>query len=761
MDRGDAETETNFQSHPSTKESDARHSRVYVSPCCLCGNEILKADSPGLKHATLIKDSSSTAAKASILDNIDTRELNMEDGEMALYARSYYGDPGQWACSNALSLPPPHGILGSNAPGRGPFVNRIEFEMYVQSPDKESIHSYTSNQTEIGAPSRALEDVSNWRSSYPLLEEYYENGQLDSEIILIESNLNVLGEYPPIGSTLSIDFRVNIAGLAGQKQWSLKSEYYENQGQLVDMRTFYARHNIRKSFPWDTPNIFQGAAGSDVALEIPLHSPWWVQLFTKMATRKRETKHDPYLSQQEDEWSRRYLEDMSIMQELWVDRGIDGSPGSRVAIILWQFSQAHGAAGTTTWRKLKSPPARIQINSPSQLHPPPLAHSVVLDSALQSLAMPQAISVNTERFLHNVDLFTDGIERIDTQSQSARGSESPALSPDYTTSFPSSTSTSFPPSITHGYLSHEDSQESACFSQESDVSRKGSLDAQYPFAYSQKSAYSYQEPRTYGDDLRYLSDNHAFDTQDPAYYSQQSFDSIPHYHAEAHYDSLDGEPPHDSSFAGPDFTGGKIQLSFQQHDVLANTQVVPALGMAHVGHAPEAQDHAVVQALHPTIQGFLAVVADTAAVGHVHHEDFDFSTLESHFTPEEIAALRMQDPEHHQPGGLGALLHDRSVVPNFNHLHASFHGSGEHLIMDTLNHVDDDALVRMEHGVVLREVSGKEIEGAVREVNEEELASDEVNGEESQVVEGQGQRIDGGPEDGYDDDDDGLHEDAL
>lgn len=587
---------------------------------------------------------------------------------MALYARTHYGDPVQAAYSTAQALPPPVGILGSNAPGHGPFLSRIEFEMYILSPSGERIHNHTSNQAEIGAPSRALEEVCNWRSSYPLLENYYGQGQLDSEIILVESNLSLLSEYPPNGSTLSIGFNVNMAGLAGNERWSTKTEYYENNGQPVDMRAFYALNQIRKTFPWDTPNVFPGSGRSDVKLEIPLQSTWWVQLFTKMAKRKQETNHHPYLSQQEDEWSRRYLQEMSIMQELWVNRESDGASDSRVAIILWKFSQTRaGVAGTTTWRKLKPPPARIKVNSPIQSPAPPLQHSLVLDSALQTLAMPQAVSVNAERFLHKANLFAEDTEGIVTEPRSARDSASPALSLDYTTSFPSSTSTSFPPSVTHGYLSHEESQESACYSQESERSRNGSLDAQYSFAFPHESCYPYQEPGAYNEDLTYISGSQEIESQDQAYYSQQSFDSRPDYHAQSQYDSFNGELTHDTPYSAHNFTGGQIQLSFEPHDIVSNAQIASAPNMAHVPHPSDTQGQTNEEELHPTSQSFPVVESNPVAADQAHHTDFDFSTLESHFTPEEIAAFRAQDSEHHQHGELGELLRSHGEMHDFDH----------------------------------------------------------------------------------------------
>lgn len=687
----------------------------------------------GMKHVTLDEKSSLAATQASIFDNIDISGLRMEAEEVALYARSGYGDSGPATYSNAPSLPPPNGILRSNAPGHRPYLNRVEFEMYVVSPSGQKIHDYTSNQADVGAPSRELETVCNWRTSYPLLEDYYEQGQLDSEIILIESDLNLFGEYPPHGSTLSIGFKVNIAGLQGDAKWFTRTEYYENDGQSVDMRTFYERNDIRKPFPWDRPNIIPGSDNSSIGLEIPLQSRWWVHLFTKMAKRKQEMKLDPYLSQEEDKGSRRYLQEMSIMQELWVRPAVEGSSDSRVAIILWKFSQTHaGHAGTTTWRKLKPPPSRIKVNSPSQSPPPPLQHPMVLDSALQTLAMPQALSTNTERFLHNANLFAQDSEHIITGPQSGRGSASPTLSLDYTTSFPSSTSTSFPPSVTHGYLSHEDSQESACYSQESERSRNGSLDAQYAHVFPQKSTYTYQEPKTY-DDPRYLPGSQEAESQDAAYYSHQSFDSISQYQTQSQYDSFDGDLIHDGSFTAHDFTGGQIQLSFDQHSVVSNARAAPTSDMVvHVEHPPGSQDQPNDQQLQPVTHSLMDIELQKMFAEQAHHTDFDFATLENHFTPDEIAVLRSYDPEHRQHGELGELLSSHGEAQHFDR-----HQPDQQPLLATANHFDDTTFTQTEHGAVPDEVEDEEFEDVAGE-----LGFEEVDYEERQAVDGQGHNYD-------------------
>lgn len=662
----------------------------------------------------------------------------MKGEDLDFFARSRYGHVGPAAYPNKLAIPPPDGILRSNAPNCGPYLNRVDFEMFVVSPNEEKIHNYTSNQADIGGRAWLLEDVPNWRVSFPPLKECYEQDRLDSEIILIESRLDLLGDYPPKGSKLSIGFKANVAGLTGNERWSTKADYYEKNGKPVDMGTFYARNNTRKTMPWDTPNVFAGSSSSDVNLEIPLQSTWWVHLFTKMAARKLETKHDPYLRQQEDEWSRRYLQEMSIMQELWVDAEGNGASGRRVAIILWKFSQTRaGQAGTTTWRKLKPPPARDHIDSPSQSPLPPLQHSMSLDTTVQNLAMPQAISVNTERFLHNVNVFAEDTEQLVTEPQSTRDSTSPALSPDYTMSFPSSTSTSFPPSVTHGYLSHEESQDSACYSQESECSRKGSLDQQYSYIFSQKSPYTYQEADTYNDDLRYFPESQEVASQDVPYYSQQSLNSIRAYCTPSQYGSFQDELIHDNSFDAHYYAGGQNQLSYEQHEVVSSAHHPPAPNIIHAEYSAEAQVRINNQESYPAAHGFSVAESSTTAIPESHHVDFDFSTLETHFSPEEIADLRMHGSGHHHHGELVELLRNHVEVQDFDHHNFGANDPDQQHSTRTTNYMDENTLGYKDHGVVLGEVEEEDFGNVAQE-----LGFEEVDYEESQAVDGQAQGID-------------------
>ncbi|KAL8703480.1 MAG: hypothetical protein Q9201_003323 [Fulgogasparrea decipioides] len=698
---------------------------------------------------------------------------SLRDDQIDSYARCRYGEIGQMACSSTLSIPPPGGILGSNVPPSGPLLNRIELEMFVLSPTNEQIHKYTSTQTNIGAPSRALEEVHNWHTSFPRLASYYDQGQLNSDIILIESNLDLLAELPPKGSSLYIGCIINIVGASSRDRWSYKTDYYTDNGQPVDMRPFYAMNKKPRTTDWDEPNVFRSSGNSDIQLEIFLQSNWWAHLFANMAGRKQDACCDPELLQQEEQWTRRYLEEMSIMQEVWVSSGTDSVRHDRVAIILWQFSQTRvGQAGTTTWRKLFLPPDRSKVNSPIQSPTPPLQQAMVLDTTLRTLAMPQPLSVNAERFLQQSNLFADDSEQIVSGTQSAQDSPSPALSPDYSNSFPSSTTTSFPPSVTHGYLSHEESQESACFSQESDSHRQGRLASQHSYIFSQESTYIYKKQDTFDEDLLRIPEPAL---QESAYYSQQCFGSIPQLQCPMQYNTYDDESSHSGLAGTHDFAGGHIQLSFQQHGAISDPHPPPynspSLTAADIEHRLQEASGIGEHELHPATHDFSSFEPETMIASHPSHTDFDFSTLESHFTAEELAAIRSNNINLNENEG---LLHSNfgetqqseeqgiqtqtQISTDERTVTRTVECFGSTLVERTQGQLKDTDVAQTAHGVVLGEVTEGEANGADEGFGFEGIPYDD--GVESQVTDGHGQQIGNGIQPDLEDIDN-LEEDHL
>ncbi|KAI4264413.1 MAG: hypothetical protein L6R42_000471 [Xanthoria sp. 1 TBL-2021] len=716
-----------------------------------------RASSPGL------------AAPQLHLQGLNLENLSTEDYRSLVH--NPYGPIGPSVHKRALLCPPPNAILGSNAPDRGPRLNRIQFDMYVQSPAKEKIHRCTSIQAEIGASPQALEEISNWRVSFPRLEGYHERGELEDNIILIDSNIDLPPDLPPKNSTLSIQFKVNIAGAPGKQQWSTSTNYYENNGEPVDMRKFYEINNIRKTTSWDTPTVFATPDSRDIQLEIPLHSIWWVQLFTKMASRKNGTMHNPYSLQQEEEWSRRYLQEMSIMQEVRVSSGAAGASTRRVAIILWRFSPTrHGEVATTSWRKLKAPPQRFKVNSPTQSPEPLLQHSMVLDSSLQTIAMPQPVFAYAGRFLHQQsDIFVKDSERIVSESQSAQESPAPALSPDYTTSFPSSTTTSFPPSVTHGYLSHEESQESTCYSQDNCLYRQESFASENSFNFPQKATYALQEARAYEEDLNHLPGSLELESQDPAYYSQQSLDPVPDFHSPIQYDEeLCQDGLHYGGSNIPhEFSGDQIQLSFQTHPLAPESHspyIEPPPGIAHYERPVQTDRRFSYHEFPAPIEDISADHAEThlMATNLPQNEDLDFSAWDVEFTPEDLAALRSHNDGFHIHSNIQYAHGDPHHIDGHT---GNVHTESDWTIIQMKNHlhetVDQGVTIgEMEDDNLLAEEIHDDGDNAGDNFGFEEIYAPESQLIGSQAVEGQQQQhVGGGLEHDYEGHD--LQEDHL
>ena len=317
----------------------------------------------------------------------------------ARLSRDYDG-PGVLQSTYSNGLPPPAGTLGSNGPMHGPSIQRIDFEMWVNPPTqgnqrREALHIYTSIQSEISSSSMALEDIRHWRSSYPHLGSLHQEGQLSgAQLILLESNFDLMNGFPPRGSKLGIRFYVDLAHTRGYRNF----KYFSN---------FYQTGTSDPMFSCGDGLKYSHIHGDDtVRLEIPLESKWWVMLFHKITERRfaEEASGDPQAVQADEEQTRQNLREMSIMQEVFATPDGASSP-QRVAILLWKFRQTRpGEAATTTWRKLHAPPSRIMTNSPA---PPPLQPPMTIDSAIHENITPRATPLYAEFFNHQAELMAD------------------------------------------------------------------------------------------------------------------------------------------------------------------------------------------------------------------------------------------------------------------------------------------------------------------------------------------------------------------
>ena len=252
------------------------------------------------------------------------------------------------------TLPLPVNTLGSSRLPRNPSVQRIRFDMCVHAAVSGNIiHTYTTTQSDTGAQSRNLEDILNWRSTYPDLGRLnYEHNQLNSEIFLLETNFKLTDDLPPRGSRLGIHLFADVDLKQGYSNWK-------------HCTTFYV-HGEAKRRPSGPLRPIPVQNTSRTRLEIPLESSWWIDVFHQIIDRryKKITTGNAQDVHQEEEDARRYLRELSVMQEIYATSPHEPQP-QRLAIFLWKFRQTRGdEAATTTWRRLIPPPPAISIHSP-------------------------------------------------------------------------------------------------------------------------------------------------------------------------------------------------------------------------------------------------------------------------------------------------------------------------------------------------------------------------------------------------------------
>ncbi|KAL4961687.1 transcription factor AbaA [Aspergillus stella-maris] len=282
--------------------------------------------------------------------------------------------------------------LNSNA------VHGISFDMWVSAPNKpdrieDAFHVYTRLQGHQRQPSMPLEDVKNWRAAFPHLNSSFSdvNDPLNCEVILLETNLELMDDFPPIGSRLGIHLELDLANsLSGStpminqmEDWTCSTYIYED-----GRRTMEAYHNLAK--PHSTK------------IKPPFESSWWAKTFTKLTQEKREVESSGH-HVAADERTRRYFHTLTAVQEIRASAPSSlrrmSYPGSapdeskRMAIILWKFRQTRpNEVGTTTWRKLLTTPDRALTNSPrpaTAIDLPPLSlESILMSKPTQNIYQP-------------------------------------------------------------------------------------------------------------------------------------------------------------------------------------------------------------------------------------------------------------------------------------------------------------------------------------------------------------------------------------
>ncbi|KAL2868819.1 transcription factor AbaA [Aspergillus lucknowensis] len=274
-------------------------------------------------------------------------------------------------------------------------VQGLSFDMWVSAPNKpdrieDAFHVYTRLQGDQRQAPMPLEELKNWRASFPhlnlsLLDIH---DPLNCEIILLEANLELMDDFPPMGSRLGIHLELDIANPTSgsalmtnqMENWTCGTYIYED-----GRRTMEAYHNLTK--PHTTK------------IKPPFESSWWAKSFTRLTQDKREAENSGHLHAAEER-TRRYFHTLTAVQEIRASvppslrrlhcqySESSGIESRRMAVILWKFRQTRpNEVGTTTWRKLITSLDRTLTNSPrptNAIDLPPLS----LESILLSKPTP-------------------------------------------------------------------------------------------------------------------------------------------------------------------------------------------------------------------------------------------------------------------------------------------------------------------------------------------------------------------------------------
>ncbi len=493
-----------------------------------------------------------------------------------------YDDPDIMDCASVesapqsharINRPPPLPMLGSSTV-QEPTLRGVQFDMHLSNETSNTkTHIYTSIQSEIGSAARNLEQVPSWQTMFPQLASRYNEGRVDCPLFLFESRLRLINDIR-VGLSLGIEFAVDFAEGGYFHDWRSLTRIHRQESS----RQYFEDSEFEET--WDRLECLESRNGQrDIQLTIPFKSKWWVKLFSSIISERDVARNakDREAMKHADECAAAHLRELSIMQELWAtQKGGSSRRPQRMATLLWTFSQSrNGEAATTTWRPLTLSTSA----SPYQVQEPILRGmqpSMSLDSTLQEsmaqvqpdIVQQQSASFYDFRGHHEPNrqsLFSESSEALLTSHLSECETESTTPILDYNSSFPSSTSASFPSSISNasGYPGHHGS---SFDSQDGRSSYTHSLESSF---HSQHPSHDHAGTTIFDIQAQTMSSfknpHGAYpDSQDLLFPSHPSsiYDNLSEYPSFSHRNSIDDptiviQPTHQT-----DFTGGALHLAY-------------------------------------------------------------------------------------------------------------------------------------------------------------------------------------------------------
>lgn len=309
-------------------------------------------------------------------------DLVKKQREITLSTNSYDGS------RHSTQITAPLGFLETEMASTKVNLYGMSFEMWVSRSDQMdfAVHNYTRLQSrQCIAKPMPLEDVRNWRNSFPPLSQLEGSLSADEcEIVLVESSLHLMDDFPEKDSKLGISLELDFSNphfnhgeyLANIKGWSSTTQIFQKGEPIQEsFHNLCPRSGVARVMP-------------------PFESKWWASTLTQLTEKKKstETSGEQISCHHSEDLCQGFLSDLTIMQEIFTisttnassDTWTAGSNGrERKAILLWTFSKAQdGFVGTTTWKRLIPPPSRTVTNSPLPF---------TLDVALPPLTMDTMI----------------------------------------------------------------------------------------------------------------------------------------------------------------------------------------------------------------------------------------------------------------------------------------------------------------------------------------------------------------------------------
>ena len=183
---------------------------------------------------------------------------------------------------------PPLRRLGSSALPPCTAIQEIDFNMCIHSPtgrqDKqlrpiiEPWHTCTRVQSQMGAQPKTLAELNDWRLFFPDLASCLQDKRSEScEVLLFETSIDLMKTAPPAGSSVIIEFMVDICCDQDFHDWQIRSTFYEDKGKL-------------ESRPAKSSVKGQRSGSHRITVGVPLASKWWVKLFGNAMVQRREVE---------------------------------------------------------------------------------------------------------------------------------------------------------------------------------------------------------------------------------------------------------------------------------------------------------------------------------------------------------------------------------------------------------------------------------------------------------------------------------------